>query len=630
MMERLREGASSIWVKIILSLIIFSFVFAGVGSYLAGGSEPVAAKVGDKEISERQFKQAYDNERNRMQAQLGDYFNTLLGDPAYGEQFRRSVLDRMVNDILIEQRANELGLRIGDEQVRNAIVAMPEFQRDGKFDNDTYNMLLRRSNFTPEQFAEYVRGNMLRQQLLGAIQTSDFALSSELTALRKLEAQQREVRTLTLSLDDFTKNAKIADDEIKAFYEQNPQQFTRPEQVKVSYVELSGKGLKDTIAVSDEDLEAYYNEHQAKYSSAEQRQVSHILVQGDSDEAKAKAEALLAKLNDGADFAALAASDSDDTFSAKDGGKLDWLEAGVMDPAFDKAAFELANTGDISGVVKSAFGYHIIKLDAIKASVVKPLAQVKDEILADLREQRAAEAFYNMQETLAKTAYEVSDTLDDAAAAVGAEVKTTGFISEADAPEILKKPAVFTELMKPEVLEDGYNSELIELAPEHVIVVRVDESRPETVLPFEDVAESVKGKLAAQKGEQEALAKADELLKALREGNKEIVANEGLSFADTQTIARNGADPMLAQAVFKLAKPADDKAVYGMSRDAMGNVMIIALDKVVDADVEPVAVDSQMAQQLEQLNAQQDIMATLKVLRDTSDVAYPTLDSATN
>ncbi|MGF1784876.1 peptidylprolyl isomerase [Photobacterium swingsii] len=630
MMERLREGASSIWVKIILSLIIFSFVFAGVGSYLAGGSEQAAAKVGDQEIGQRQFEQAYQNERNRMQSQLGDYFATLLGDPEYVKQFRRSVLDRMVNDVLIEQRAHALGLRISDEQVRQAIVTMPEFQRDGKFDNDTYNMLLRRSNFTPDQFAEYMRGDMLRQQFLAAIQGSDFALSNELTALRKLEVQQREVRTLTLSLADFTQNAEITDEEIQAYYDQNPQQFTRPEQVKVAYIELSGKGLKDTIAITDDEVEAYYKDHQAKYSSAEQRQVSHILIQGDSDEAKAKAEALLVKLNEGADFAALAATDSDDKFSAKDGGKLDWIEAGVMDPEFDKAAFALANAGDISGVVQSAFGFHIIKLDAIKASVVKPLADVKDSIVADLRDQQAAEVFYEMQETLAKTAYEMPDSLEDAAAAVSADVHTTDFISEADAPEILKNPAVFRALLSPEVLEDGLNSDVIELAPEHVIVVRVEESRPESVLPFDDVAASVKGKLAAQKGEQQAQQKADEVIAALRDGNSDILATEGLSFGEAQTIARNGGEPTIAQIAFTLAKPVDGKAVYGMTRDASGNVVIVALDKVVENDVEAVATDSQMAKQLEQMHAQQDVMATLQVLRDTSEVAYPALDTATN
>ncbi|PSW20998.1 peptidylprolyl isomerase [Photobacterium sanctipauli] len=629
MMERMREGASSIWVKIILGLIILSFVFAGVGSYLAGGGQQVAATVDGREISQREFEMAYQNERNRMQAQLGDYFSTLMGDPAYVQQFRRSVLDRMVNDVLIEQRANDLGLRISDEQIRTAIVSMPEFQRDGRFDNETYNTLLRRSGMTPDQFAESMRTDLLRQQFLLAIQGSDFALSSELTALTKLEQQQREIRTLTLDVEAFTKNAEVADDEALAFYEQNPERYTRPDQVKAAYIELSGKGLKGTLEVTEEDAKAYFDDNQKKYGTAEQRQASHILVQGKDGDAKAKAEALLAELNGGADFAELAKTSSDDTFSGKEGGKLDWFERGVMDPAFEDAAFAL-NKGEISGVVESDFGFHIIKLDDIKEPQVKPFADVREDIIVELREQRAVEAFYDLQNQLAETAFEMPDSLDDAAQAVDATVQTTDFFSQNDAPGVLSTPVVLQALFSPEVREDGLNSDVIEIAPEHVVVVRVDDSRDEMVLPFDEVSESVKQQLAQQKGEEQAQAKADEMLAQLRDGSNALLEDAGLSFSDAEVISRMGTDPMLAQVAFGLAKPEGEQPVYGVTRDAAGDMLIIALDKVIEADVEPVSVDSQLAAQVQQMNAQQDVMATLDQLRNTAEVSYPELDAAAN
>ncbi|PSW11431.1 peptidylprolyl isomerase [Photobacterium rosenbergii] len=629
MMERMREGASSIWVKIILGLIILSFVFAGVGSYLAGGSEQVAAKVDDREISQREFEMAYQNERNRMQAQLGDYFSTLMGDPAYVQQFRRSVLDRMVNDLLIEQRANELGLRISDQQVRQTIVSMPEFQRDGVFDNEQYNALLRRSGLTPDMFAESMRTDLLRQQLLLAIQSSDFALGNEVNALIKLERQEREIRTLTLDVAEFTNKAEVTDEEAQAYYEQNPLQFTRPDQVKAAYIELSGTNLKETLNVSEDDAKAYYDENQSKYGTAEQRQASHILVQGKGSEAKTKAENLLAELNNGADFAELAETSSDDTFSGKDGGKLDWFERGVMDPAFEDAAFAL-NKGEISGVVESDFGYHIIKLDDIKEPQVKPFADVRDEILAELREQRAAEAFYDLQTQLAEKAFEMPDSLDDAAEAVDATVQTTDFISQSDAPGVLANPAVQQALFSPEVREDGLNSDVIEIGPEHVVVVRVDDSRDEMVLPFDEVSAKVKQQLSVVKGEEAASAKADELVAALRDGNTDVLADEGLSFSEAEVINRMGADRLVAQVAFGLAKPAESDAVYGVTRDMEGNMLIIALDKVIEADVDADAVDLQMTQQLEQMHAQQDVMATLDVLRNAAKVSYPVLDTTTN
>ena len=629
MMERMREGASSIWVKIILGLIILSFVFAGVGSYLAGGSEQVAAKVDDREISQREFEMAYQNERNRMQAQLGDYFSTLMGDPAYVQQFRRSVLDRMVNDLLIEQRANELGLRISDQQVRQTIVSMPEFQRDGVFDNEQYNALLRRSGLTPDMFAESMRTDLLRQQLLLAIQGSDFALGNEVNALIKLERQEREIRTLTLDVAEFTNKAEVTDEEAQAYYEQNPLQFTRPDQVKAAYIELSGTNLKETLNVSEDDAKAYYDENQRKYGTAEQRQASHILDQGKGSEAKTKAENLLAELNNGADFAELAKTSSDDTFSGQDGGKLDWFERGVMDPAFEDAAFAL-NKGEISGVVESDFGYHIIKLDDIKEPQVKSFADVRDEILAELREQRAAEAFYDLQTQLAEKAFEMPDSLDDAAEAVDATVQTTDFISQSDAPGVLANPAVQQALFSPEVREDGLNSDVIEIGPEHVVVVRVDDSRDEMVLPFDEVSAQVKQQLSVVKGEEAASAKADELVAALRDGNTEVLADEGLSFSEAETINRMGADRLVAQVAFGLAKPAEGAAVYGVTRDMAGNMLIIALDKVIEADVDATAVDLQMTQQLEQMHAQQDVMATLDVLRNAAKVSYPVLDTTAN
>ena len=247
-----------------------------------------------------------------------------------------------------------------------------------------------------------------------------------------------------------------------------------------------------------------------------------------------------------------------------------------------------------------------------------------------MREQRAAEAFYDLQTKLAETAFEMPDSLDDAAAAINAEVQLTDFFSQNDAPGVMANPAVMQAILSPEVREDGLNSDVVEVGPEHVVVVRVEDAREEMVLPFDEVSASVEHQLAAQQGEQNAQAKADEIIAALREGKTEILDTEGLSFSEAQTIGRTGSDRMVAQVVFGLAKPVDGNTVYGMTRDMAGNVLILALDKVVEADVEPVAADSQLAAQVEQMNAQQDVMATLEVLRDTAEVSYPALDTPAN
>ncbi|MBJ4025527.1 SurA N-terminal domain-containing protein, partial [Salmonella enterica subsp. enterica serovar Derby] len=323
MMDRLREGVNSIAVKIILGLIILSFVFAGVGSYLVNGSNNSAAKVGNTEIPRGEFEMADQNERNRMQAQLGDYFSQMLADPAYVESFRKSVLDRMINDVLLDQQAEALGLRISDTQGRSMILDMPQFQSNGQFDQEIYQASLRRAGFSPDSFAEYMRRELVREQLLNALQNSEFILPGEVQAEGKLFTQTRDIRTIQIDLAEFAKNIELTDEEIQEYYKANPDNFTRPEQVKVSYIELSAEALKEQVNVSDAEVKKYYDEHLNKYSSEEQRRVAHILVEGDDE---AKAQAILDELNAGADFATLAQEKSDDFGSAENGGDLGWIE----------------------------------------------------------------------------------------------------------------------------------------------------------------------------------------------------------------------------------------------------------------------------------------------------------------
>ncbi|USD33351.1 MULTISPECIES: peptidylprolyl isomerase [Vibrio] len=614
MMDRLREGVNSIAVKIILGLIILSFVFAGVGSYIVGGSNNSAAKVGNVEIGRGEFEQAYQNERNRMQAQLGDYFSNLLADPSYVESFRKSVLDRMINDLLLEQHAEALGLRVSDAQVRSMIVDMPQFQVDGKFDQEVYQASLRRAGFTPDSFAEYLRRDLVRNQLLTAVQASDFSLEGEVEAQSKLLAQTREIKKVTLSLTDFASKAELSDQEINDYYTQNADQYTRPEQVKVAYIELSAQQLKDAIQVSDEQAKQYYQEHLDKYSSEEQRRVSHILIEGDD---KAKAQSVLDELNAGADFASLAEEKSDDFGSASEGGALGWIERDVMDPAFEEAAFALKKVGDVTGLVKSDFGYHIIQLDELKGSVAKPYEEVATEIKQELKDQQAIDQFYELQSELEKVAFEYPDSLDDAAEAINADIHTTDFISQADAPELLKTPAVMQAILSPEVKEDGLNSEVLEVAPEHVIVVRVEDTRDETVLPLEEVRDQVTASLAKIKGEQSAIELADNLVAELKKGNKDLMTENGLEFSDAENIDRSSP---LADVVFSMKKPSSGQVEFAQAKDFNGDIVVVELTNV-KSDVNA-QYNEQIGTQLTQMNAQQDLSGLINILRKTIDIEY--------
>jgi peptidyl-prolyl cis-trans isomerase D len=419
---------------------------------------------------------------------------------------------------------------------------------------------------------------------------------------------------VTLSVAELAKSVELTEEEISEYYQQNPLAYTRPEQAKVSYIELSAEALKGQIQVSDEQAEQYYQEHLDKYSTEEQRKVSHILVQGDDE---AKAQAILDELNAGADFAALAEEKSDDFGSADVGGDLGWIERDVMDPAFEDAAFALENVGDTTGLVKSEFGYHIIKLDELQASKAQPFSEVAAEIKQELLDQEAVDQFYELQTELEKVAFEYPDSLDDSAEAINAKIQTTDFVSQIDAPELLKTPAVMQAILSPEVKEDGLNSEVIEVAPEHVIVVRVEETRDETVLPLEEVQDQVVAALSAVKAEQQAIELGVSLVNELKAGNEAVLAENNLTFSELETIDRSSP---LASSVFAFAKPEADQPVFGQAKDQNGNIVVVELSKVT-ADINP-AYSTQIGAQLERVGNQQDLTNVLNVLRKNADVEY--------
>ncbi|MGV3002372.1 peptidylprolyl isomerase [Vibrio sp. E150_018] len=613
MMDRLREGVNGIAVKIILVLIILSFVFAGVGSYLVGGGSTTAAKVGNTTIDRGAFEQAYQNERNRMQSQMGDYFSTLMGDQQYVQTFRKSVLDRMINDVLLEQYAQSLGLRVSDDQVSQLILTMPEFQSNGKFDQDIYAATLRRAGFSADSFAEYLRKDLLKNQVISAVQNSEFTLDNEVEQQSKLLTQTRDIQTITLNVSDFANKAQVTDEELQSYYKMHSDNFERPEQMKVAYVELSAEQLKKSIQVTDEDAQAYYQEHLDKYSTKEQRKVRHILIKDD----QVKADEILAKLKAGEDFATVAKENSEDVGSAKQGGDLGWIEKGVMDPAFEEAAFSLAEKGDISDVVKSDFGYHIIQLEDEHPPEAKPYSEVATEIKSELLDEKAVDQFYKLQTELESVAFESPDSLDESAKVVGQKIQTTDFISQADAPEVLKVPAVAQALESADVKKEGMNSDVLEIAPEHVIVVRVNEVRDETLLPLEEVKDQVSAHLLATKGEQNALDLASKVVTSLQKGDESVLTDNQLSFADEQNIDRRSP---LAQDVFALPHPEDGSATYGQTKDDQGNVVIIKLNKVTTSS--DAQFEQQIGSQLLRMNNQQDLEMILNSLRQSTSVEY--------
>ncbi len=626
MLDKFRENSQGIAAKIVLGVVILSFALAGVGGYLGRTTEVAAAVVNGDEISRQALESAYQNERSRMESQYGETFAALASDPNYIQQIRTSVLQRLVAERLTDQAIADLGLRVGDQQIIENIQSTPQFQRDGKFDNDTYLAVLRQAGYQPTQYRDSLRQDLSRQQLVTAYVGSEVSLPNEVNALHRLQNQERLVKTLTVPVSKFVADIEVTDEELQTYYDSNLLQFQSAEKVSVDYVELDAVKLAEKIQLTDEDVKAYYDSHQDNYKRAERRRVAHILVQ-DED----KAAELLKQLTEGADFVELAKTNSEDTFSGENGGDLGWFEKGVMDPAFEEAAYVLAAKDDLSNVVKSEFGYHVIKLLDVEQSEAAPFDDVKEEIARTLKQDKAMAQFYEEHQQLSELAFEVPDSLDEAADAIGAQVKHSELFSKATASGILANAQVIRQAFSLDLREEQVNSDVIEITPEHIVVLRVNKYEPQSTLPREQVAEEIKAKLVNDK----AAIKVDEyvvnLIAELNE-SKDIsaeLAKYELAFGEEQTLSRmQPADNAeILRAAFTMVKPGEGQVSRQKVALNSGDIALVELNGVVDitADKAPEeAVQQQLATLVERSYSEADYKALISLLTSKAEISYPT------
>lgn len=634
MLDKLREGAQGKVAKVILGLIILSFALAGVGSYLNGPARTAPATVNGNDISAPALENAYRNERARMESQMGEAFNQLAANPDYMKQFRRGVLDRLIDQALIDDKARSLGLRVSDEQIKQAIVAMPEFAENGKFSNDRYLQLIRRAGMTPEMFRDSLRQDMVRQQLMGAVLGSEFALKGEAEQLDRLYNQTRDLRLIRLAASAYVDGIEVSDAEVEQFYKANSARFMNDETVKVDYLLLDAANLGKNIKVTEQDAQDYYDQHQDLFQRPERRQVAHILIPFGKDEkaAEQKAEAVLAKAKAGDDFAALAKADSSDTFSAKKGGELDWFEKGVMDPAFEKAAFALAKAGDLSAVVKSPFGFHIIKLLAVEPAKTKPFVDVMSDTIARLQSEKAKEQFFAEQQKMADSSFENPDSLDLTAEAMGLQVQSTGYFSQADAPAPLNDPKVLSVAFSEQLRDDNTNSDVIELADGKALVLHIMGHQPKAAKPLAEVKEQVITAIKHDKASEVARGKAQGLLDKLKAGENIQAELTALGLkVDTHTGVSRFAQEMdqnLVTQAFRMPHPTDGKPSVELVTEANGDRVVVALDKV-NVIKEPSQMVSLLQGQLGQGKAQADYKSLIDELRKAAKIEYFTDVEAT-
>ena len=614
MMDNLRTAANSVVIKVIFGLIIVSFILTGVSGYLIGGSNNFAAKVNGQEIGRAQFENAVASERNRMQQQLGDQFSELAANENYIKTMRQQVLNRLIDEALLDQYAKDLGLGISDEQVRNAIFATPAFQSEGKFDNTRYSALINQMGMNPDQYAQALRNQLTTQQLINAVAGTDFMLPGETDQLAALVSQQRLVREATIDVNALAAKQQVSDQEIASYYEQNKAQFVAPEQFRVSYIKLDAAAMSQNV--SDDEIQSYYDQHQDQFTQPQRERYSVIQTKTEAD-----AKAVLDALNNGGDFAALAKEKSTDIISARNGGDMGWLEASTLPDELKNAG--LKEKGQLSGVIKSSVGFLVARLDDVQPAKVKPLADVHNDIANKVKQEKALDAFYALQQKVSDAASNDNDSLAGAEQAAGVKAVETGWFDRNNLPaELNFKPvsdAIFNGGLVGENGMPGSNSDIITVDGDRAFVLRVSEHKAEAVKPLAEVKAQVTDIVKHNKAAQQAKMDAEKLLVALKDGKgDDAMKAAGLSFSASKTLSRTGQDP-LSQAAFALPLPQKDKPSYGIGNDMQGNVVLLALDEVKAGEM-PEAQKKAMVQGITQNNAQIAFEAMMNNLRKSAKI----------
>ncbi len=616
MLESIRERSGSLFVKILLVLIALTFALTGISGYITSTADPAVASVNGEDISRVEFDRAVETERNRQQEQLGDFYAQLAADPGFNDQLRQRVLNDLVNQKLVVQYATAQGLRVSDEQVKEAIRNIPSFRVAGQFDNDSYQFTLRSLGYTPDGFAEMMRTDLARSQLLQSLVNSEFALATETEALQALINQARSGAYVTLPLADYEAQVEVTDELAVAWYQRNLSQFSVAEQVQVEYLALDAADLIDRISVDEAAVEAWYANNRERFVTESQYRFSHILIEGDDSAARSRAEEVLAALQQGGDFAVLAQQYSDDLFSAEQGGDLEFIEPGTMDAEFEQAAFALTNIGDTTDIVQTSFGFHIIKLTDRIEGANTPLDEVRDDIVANLTEQQLKQVYYEVQQTAAQLAFEIPDSLTELAAQIGLTVQKTDWVNRNNVPVALRHPAVQQQLFSQDFIAEGLNSDVIETGDTTAVIARVLEYRPATTKGLDEVRETVVAAVLKEQAQQLAEADAQQLMAQLQAGE---ALSKQLVYMSEVTRRSSDYPRAVVSALFDLSAPAAGSTQVTTATVTNGDIAVVQLTEVVAGTVDA-ATSVQTQEQFTSSMTQTMYVAFIEALRADASI----------
>jgi len=627
MLQAMRNKMHGWPAVVLLGVATFAMTFFGIEGYIMSRADTYVAKVGKHEISQQDFQDRMNQLRQQLSAEQGDRFDP---DAFEKPEMKLKVLDGMIDQQLLLKANQDWGIRVPDQAVRDYIAALPAFQVNGQFDPVTYRTLLAEQRKTPDMFQDDVRASLATQALPNAIDASTIVTDAEIDHFLDLRMQRRDMSYAVLPKPQ-PADGKVTDEQIAAYYKEHLADYMSPEQVSLQYIEVKGSGLKPDAAPSDADLMKRYESEKQRFVQPEQREVSHILVNVPANATPEQQKAALAKADKIAaeatpeNFAKLAAQDSDDLGSKRQGGDLGWLQKGVTNAAFDTAMFSLKK-GEVSKPVLTPDGYDIIWLRDIRSGEAKSFAEVRDQLVAEATSGEKDRKYNEVAGKLSDNTYQNPSSLEPAAQALALPIKTTALFSRKGGEGIAANPKVVKAAFSSDVLAQGNNSNLIELGNDDAVVIRMAKHLPAAAKPLAEVHDEIGKTILDQRIEAAAKQQADALLARLRKGETmaAVAASANASVKSMTGVVRVQPDvpTVLRDEAFLLPHPVDGKPQYAAVDMHDGSYALLAVDKVQGADLSKVTPEQRdmLRQQMIRAYGNVATQELIKSLRNSTEI----------
>ncbi len=608
MLGSIRNKTKGVVAYFIVGLITIPFALFGINEYFTGASNVVVATINDNDISKEEFLAEFNPQKRRLQQQLSEKY-----DANFDSILKQSIINQMIDSRLLDQLADELGHVTTAAELKFIIQADDAFKENGNFSMEKYKQLLRLNGYNVAKYESTKSQGLTQDQIKYNLLDSAFVTPSQLDKLQKLNDQQRKFSHVVLNADNYIEKVKVDTKSIKDYYDNQKESFFAPEQVKVEFVELSLAEIAKKIEASEDELFNFYEEESERFTTEEERKAQHILIE---DEAEAqKVVDLLAK---GIEFNKLAQEYSVDTGSKDNGGDLGFFTRGVMVPEFEQKVFAMS-AGQTSGLVKSEFGYHIIKLNEIKPGILRSFADARFELSNTYKQTKAQKSLYDSTEQLANLAYESS--LEEVVDQMDLKLNTTEFFARSNTDyEKGFVNAAFSDV----VLNKNENSEVLELAENRYVVVRLKEKLAQRQKAFSEVEGEINTHLTKVLAKTFVDNIAQQIVKSLRSGDKdaakELMDKNQLKFSDAIWVDRgsNDVDKDIVSRVFTLPKPSANSSTYSSQTLSKSSVVVINLNSV-KTDVSSKSKSSLKSSLLE-FEANEIFSSILKTLHSSAEI----------